>query len=381
MLSNKSDTSVILINSKKEAKFMYVLEWLKNTIVCGDFTVEADRAVVAHLGETALKVRLQQLRKSGALSTYRFFIAHMASMLGHTKRPWSLRKFLASFQFASLEEAASDQSSMPGALCATLCGDVGILRLLAQCRADMNMRVNGLVELGYPDGQQLLVVAAKSGQPPPVLATLIELRADVMAKTNMGATVSNFVRSPQQLQVIMEARADLHSSHEPYGFTPLGNAAASAGSDSDTIEAMLKVRCDPNPPLHGLGFSPLQLAITHSRGEKTPLRTVRLLLEHRADPNALAVQSGRFGSVCQEAIKEVAVLGRQKSTYFNRTFSILPGLSPIGQAALVGDVRITQLLLDFKADASVPCDIGLFPEDIAEENGHDHLLPLLLVSL
>ena len=46
----------------------------------------------------------------------------------------------------------------------------------------------------------------------------------------------------------LEAQADLHSSYEPYGLTPLTVAASSAGSDTATVAALLKARCDPNPP-------------------------------------------------------------------------------------------------------------------------------------
>ena len=40
----------------------------------------------------------------------------------------------------------------------------------------------------------------------------------------------------------------MHSSYEPYGLTPLTVAASSAGSDTATVAALLKARCDPNPP-------------------------------------------------------------------------------------------------------------------------------------
>ncbi|CAL1125998.1 unnamed protein product [Cladocopium goreaui] len=381
MLAGKTDTSAIIIFSEKEAKFMLALEWLKNSVVSGDFTVEADRFVVAKLAERALKRKISKLKTSGPVNKYRFYVAHQSKMLGQHHHDYRLQAFLNDFRFSSLEEASRDESGMNGVLCAMFCGDRTMLRLLATSKANMNLSVRGLAELGYFDGQTLLLMAAKSNQPAPILATLIELGADVKAISNVGAIVANFVRSAEQLKVIVEAQADLHSSYEPYGLTPLTVAASSAGSDTATVAALLKARCDPNPPRHGLGQTPLMMSILHSRGEKSPVDTVRLILESKADVNLGAAPTGMFDSLCGAAIAEVEQVGRKHSFQSKRGFSILRGLTPLCHAAWIGDPEMTQLLLDFRADPSLPCNIGLFPEDLAEENGHYHLLPMLLVSM
>ena len=51
---------------------------------------------------------------------------------------------------------------MNAMLCAVLAGDSGIIRALANHRADVNFRVKDLAQLGYFDGQTLLMVAAKT---------------------------------------------------------------------------------------------------------------------------------------------------------------------------------------------------------------------------
>ena len=193
MLAGKTDTSAIIIFSEKEAKFMLALEWLKNSVVSGDFTVEADRFVVAKLAERALKRKISKLKTSGPVNKYRFYVAHQSKMLGQHHHDYRLQAFLNDFRFSSLEEASRDESGMNGVLCAMFCGD------------RTNLSVRGLAELGYFDGQTLLLMAAKSNQPAPILATLIELGADVKAISNVGAIVANFVRSPEQLEVIVEA--------------------------------------------------------------------------------------------------------------------------------------------------------------------------------
>ena len=91
-------------------------------------------------------------------------------------------------------------------LCAAFAGDAKILRALLENRADANQKLYGLSDLGFYDGQTVLMAATKSRQTPEVLSTLIELRADVNAATRIGLTTIALVRDPGQLGVLMEAR-------------------------------------------------------------------------------------------------------------------------------------------------------------------------------
>ena len=59
-----------------------------------------------------------------------------------------------------------------------------------------------------------------------------------------------------------------------------------------------------------------------------------------------------------------------------RLQAIAPGISPLGYAALVGHEQLCQLYLDHGAE-SFPNDGGDLPEDLARNNHHYHLLPLL----
>ena len=46
----------------------------------------------------------------------------------------------------------------------------------------------------------------------------------------------------------------------------------------ETVYKLLALRCDPNPPLVGLGVTPLLSAVALSRGNPKGLETVRALL-------------------------------------------------------------------------------------------------------
>lgn len=59
----------------REALYIFPLDWQRNRISDGLFTVESDRADVVKLGEMALSSKIQHLRQRGLLSHYRFYLA------------------------------------------------------------------------------------------------------------------------------------------------------------------------------------------------------------------------------------------------------------------------------------------------------------------
>ena len=380
MLSSDSeDDSVIMINSPQEVKFMLPHDWLQNSISGGKFTVETDRDQVVSFCEKALENRISELEFSGPLKTYRFFRSHQRSMLGQSYLHSGVPAFLDTFKFSSLREAALDRSSMNALVCAMFSGDTTMLRVLARSKGDVNLKLHGLSHLGYFDGQTLLVAAAKSLQNAEVLATLIELEADVHVKTRTGSTVAMMVKSPQQLAVLQKARADLHSSHEPFGFTPLTAACGLAGCSTETVRALLESRCNPNPQLMGAGHAPLHHAILFSRGQASPLQTVQLLLQMKADPNTPAEPSADIEAKAEAVLRDERLNGKKFTSYSSKHFAILPGLTPLHAAAWVGDHDITRLLLDRRADVRAFNRRGDSPDDLAIESGNLHLLSLLTI--
>ena len=63
-----------------------------------------------------------------------------------------------------MEAAVKQESGMTGMMCAVLAGDLDMLKILVEHRADPNGRASGLADLGYYDTQTLLMVAVKSHQ-------------------------------------------------------------------------------------------------------------------------------------------------------------------------------------------------------------------------
>ncbi|CAJ1372276.1 unnamed protein product [Effrenium voratum] len=374
LLSNKPDTSVILVFSAREAEFMSPLNWQRHTVAEGDFTVERDREVVVKLGEAAVESKIQHLSRVGPLSHCRFYMAHRPKLLGQARQHLDLHTFLSHYRFPSLRKALEEVDKMTPLLCALFAGDVQMVRSLIELKADVNAKLSGLGELGYFNGQTPLMAAAKSYQEPEMLVTLAELRADVNAVSGAGVNAAYLVRTPAQVQVLLEARADMHSPCVWSGLTPLTGAASMA--DPQTVKALLMARCAVNPSLVGMGYTPLHGLVLFSRANRHAEETARMLLAHRADLNTQARCEGTFGWICKASTAYVSFMGYESRSMPVRFFASLKGLTPLGLAALVGDKGLTRLFLEQGAEMT-PNARGDGPEELARANEHLHLLPML----
>ena len=59
-----------------------------------------------------------------------------------------------------------------------------------------------------------------------------------------------------------------------------------------------------------------------------------------------------------------------------KTLASLPGLTPLGAAALVGDEALSKTYLENGAE-NIANERGDLPEDLALANAHEHLRPML----
>ena len=281
LLSNRADTSVVVVYTAVEAEFMFPLDWQHSSIVEGDFTVEADRAEVVRLGEMAVESKIQHLQSNGPLSHYRFYAALRPQLLRQLQKDRDMDDFLQHFRFESLAVAVQDKSSMNAVMCAVLSGDISILRRLAEKRADMNTPLHGMGDLGYYDTQTALIVATKSQQAPSLLEALVQLRADVNGRSRTGLPALFFCRSPQHVKVLAENGARIDNF-------VLGGAATFAGPD--TVEALLAYRCEPTASLY-MKSSPLHAAAMGGRSNARAVEIAKLLLAHRANATGLMLRN------------------------------------------------------------------------------------------
>eukprot|EP00435_Cladocopium_sp_Y103_P050922 s583_g15.t1 len=377
LLSGKKDNRVILIHGSRDVKHVYLTDWHSNTVLDGQFTVESDRLTVSKLAEEVVKEKIHRLSLGPELCSFRWFVANKPRLLDHPREARDLTNFLQSFAFPNLAAAVNAD----GLLCATLSGDTAMIGELAKSRADVTMRVSSLTEFGFAKNQTLLMIAAKSCQPAEVLTTLLDLRCDVTLRDIQGNNAMASARCPEQVQVLFDARADLHSGGQ---LTPLQLCAAHASLS--TLRKLLEMRCDP------IGEGELQLPILQSRGNPFALHNFRSLLHHAAHAarsddsldgldvlwpvvNGHTRLSEEETESCHEALQKIISDGwNHCSTMIQSKAMILEG-TPLHAAAYIGDRGLIELLRQYGAKSSANL-MGMFPEDLAVKRGFLQLLPV-----
>ncbi|CAE7763572.1 ANK1 [Symbiodinium sp. CCMP2592] len=369
LLSCKRNTSVIVVHCPSEVKFIHPFDWQANRICDGEFTVEEDRAEVSQLGAVALARKMAFLASHGMWDVYRFFVAQRPMMLGQKSTARSLETFLDDFRFDNLEHTRA-KLGMNGVMCAAFSEDIGMLRQLVETPADVNFKVKGLLELGFFDGQPALGLIAKSCSVQ-VLSTFLELGADVNAQDRNGVTPIGMVRSSEHLHVLAEFGADLHSPVFPLGLSPI--ALVMSHACPRTIEAMLSLKCDPNPKIHGLGYGPLHAITAFSRENGHAADIARLLLAHGANLNFKAHPDGVFKAITYGARAYFAFVRMECSSLMSvKVLASLPGLTPVAFAALLGSTALVQIFMEAGAEM-VANHRGDFPDDLARANLHHDL--------
>ena len=111
------------------------------------------------------------------------------------------------------------------------------------------------------------------------------------------------------------------------------------------------------------------------------LEIVRLLLEHKAKPDAIIHVGAAFAdytvlhSACFDGNKEIADLLIKAGADVNAVTE--NGFTPLHYAAAKGYTDIANLLLDNKANAHATDDISRTPRDMATKNKHTALASIL----
>eukprot|EP00435_Cladocopium_sp_Y103_P065676 s291_g27.t1 len=199
-----------------------IRDWKNNRVGEGDFTEEADRMVLTALGSEAMERKLEFLKNDlENLHWFRFYTAFQSWILGQDLKKWDdLSEFLEDFHFNS--DATSGDDKMFGLLCAVLAGDTGMVQQLVRLRADVHRKAFGLGEMGYYNSMTPLMIACMSNQSAEMLTTLLDLNANVHDRSFAGVNSAFLARSPQQVQVLLDAGADFSGQRLPAGDRDMG---------------------------------------------------------------------------------------------------------------------------------------------------------------
>jgi len=196
------------------------------------------------------------------------------------------------------------------------------------------------------NGEQTALMWAIAGRHSAVAKELVQNKADVNARSKGGSTALMFAArgDMQSARTLLNAGADPNLQIPDWGGTAL--IIASTMGQADIVEALLDNGADPNYRDKN-GFTALHSAVRDSDyGEDAAQRaravaTVKVLLAHRADPNAR--------------------LHQEKPTVRGLDELQFEGATPLALAAEVNNLDAIKVLVAGGADPNIPTAMGTTP--------------------
>lgn len=255
-----------------------------------------------------------------------------------------------------------DEAGGTGLMCASKFGFEGIVKILLSAGASVNVAMSK--KLSSTRGRTALIYAAEYGHMN-IAKHLVAAGANVNAETTWGESPLYHATCRGDLRMVKFLLA--------HGAKPTWVAAFNAihNRHADILTVLLKAGADPNWKLRKTEETMLGEAVLKTRD----VAFVRPLLEYGARPNEItgrryplnyAAWKGDI-PICKLLLKHGAKVNDQDR--FER--------SALMDAAFKGQVKAVKFLLANGANPRLKDDDGKTAWDLAKENGHAELLPLL----
>lgn len=333
----------------------------------GEFTLESDRESVGEMCRAALDLKLQELSASlRDLDLFRVLVSRREDLTGAEERARSVEKFLADFKFPSMEKAAKVRRGIGGLACATLSGDLPMMRRLFDARASLTTRAKEMFEVGIgPDFTPLFLAVLRSRHNTDALELLLQLRSDPNEDAGPSSCALGWCPSARAVEVMVQARADVNRvSGPPFRITPL-QTAAMTHQRHEVFSMLLEKKADLHKLGHGLRPPIMnELAVFCHLGYPERLEVAQLLVENGADVNQRTEAKGMMYMLSLLARLRMRF---PKPSVVVKIFADLDGAS-LGFAAIVGEAEMVRFLLRARADPMITSSRGVPQRDMARSD-------------
>lgn len=210
------------------------------------------------------------------------------------------------------------------------------------------------------DSKQEVIVAVQSGDTERLKTLLAEDRLRAGARDASGVSAlmhALYLQRKDMAELLRAANLD----YDVFEAASLGRA--------DLVAELLQVNARLAFARSGDGFTALHLAAFFGHES-----VARVLLEHHADPGAVAenpmkvmplhsAAAGRNLAIARVLLEHGAPVNAQQ----------MQGWTSLHEAARQGDQVMVELLLKHGANPSAKNDAGITPEQVAQEKGHADL--------
>ncbi|CAE7389874.1 warA [Symbiodinium pilosum] len=217
ILSSRSDVPLVGVSSADKVDFFLALRWVDSPVPEGNFSVEADREVCCRITKAALEAKLGQLAgKRKHLNVFRYLAGRYEDFIGTPPRTRTPESFASNFHITSLEKSAKQRKGVTAVACAVLSGDVGMLRHLVKCRAQLDIQMPELWEVGLPPGCTALNLACTRGSRGlDILEELLKLRCDANACDQVGGPALCSCDDDRAVELLVRYNADINFAKPP----------------------------------------------------------------------------------------------------------------------------------------------------------------------
>lgn len=349
-----SDTRMFVVQREDSIVEHGAHDYVFDPVLEGEFTVEGDKARLAEVVRRLLQDKLANLLDEGREVDYRHMAAWSAVLFGSERCVWQEFSVSASalrvgdggfLRALRLQSPWEERGGTTALLLAARAGDVRAIEVCLDAGASMLcVERKEVPSLYIQKGTGALQAAAWHGH---VAATrlLLERRADARWRNrSTGGTAlhaASVMGKPPLLRILLEHRAELEAQSR-LGITAL-DIAAIFGRPAG-VASLLAARAS----LRRATSSTLHTATLFSAGSAV----VRTLLEARSAVNApMLLRPTIKGHAVMLAVGFSYQLGQRG--FFRALCYHARGATPLMLAVMTGSMEEVEVLLEFRADATV----------------------------
>mmetsp|Transcript_2267 Transcript_2267/g.6486 ORF Transcript_2267/g.6486 Transcript_2267/m.6486 type:complete len:615 (-) Transcript_2267:208-2052(-) len=244
VLSPATDTDVLLIRDDTTVRQAVAHTWRAEPVGCGSFSVESDRARIAAKLAGLLQKKLKHLAACGCVGEHSRWMASFSSLFEGLPIDWTsvrpvgctescqAKEFLTTQHFSSATDRVHGTTALHAA---SALGNVEVMESLLSSRASVHYREKRDVpRFIVVAGETPLHSASLNGHPAAVSLLLLR-RADVNAKTRVGATPLFYAVRSGDVEVqreLIRSRVDLSIRNR------FGNDVLDASVAHNKVEAV-----------------------------------------------------------------------------------------------------------------------------------------------
>jgi len=366
---------IIVATSIGQVQYMTSQSWVYNMPLHGQFAVPSDaESMVKPIMMTAFDDRISHhadlLEPSNENTDHLLYYRWAtATKQRFTKSKIGKSDWLPTYRYKALSDVGED--GWGPLMCAVVENNAELVEAILTAGASVNAKMTrSFPDIAVKEGMAALHFAAAMSSTE-IVGTLVKAKADIDLNDGSGyyCPLFNTVFSdrPEIAELLLDNEADIEFVNVS-DTTPLMGACCFGAPK--VFELLLR-RGAKADTLNALGCDALGQCIFYC--ECPPI--IKLLIEHKADLAHRTYPEDAFKGLFDECVRAVA---EGSTSTWHRSLAVLLGGTALHLAAFNGWLKVTEMLLEARADPSIRNDARNTPAEVAQLYGHTGICDLIL---